>query len=78
MKNRLAQFREAKDLTQQELADKASVSRAQISGIESGRVKVTTSETLIRLADALDVKVTDIFLSTKFSVLNKKETDSNG
>ena len=34
-------------MTQEELAEKSGVSRATISGLESGSVKVTTSATLL-------------------------------
>lgn len=49
-------------MSQEELAEKAKVSRAIISGLESGKVKVTTTETLCKIATALETKVSDIFL----------------
>ena len=49
--------------TQEELARRANVSRATIAGLESGATVVTTTETLIKIADALGKKVSDIFLA---------------
>ena len=48
-------------MSQTELAEKANVSRAIISGLESGNTVVTTTETLSKLAAALEKKVSDIF-----------------
>jgi len=50
-------------MSQQELAAKAGVSRATISGLESGLITITTTDTLIKIAKALDKKVSDIFLA---------------
>lgn len=55
-------FREKKKMTQEELSEKSGVSRAIISRLESGEEVVTTTETLIKIASALDRKVGDIFL----------------
>lgn len=63
MEYRIRYFREALNLSQQELADKSGVSRATISGLESGSITITTTETLRKLAAALDKKVSDIFLA---------------
>lgn len=49
--------------TQEELARRSNVSRATIAGLESGATVVTTTETLIKIADALGKKVSDIFLA---------------
>lgn len=61
LENRIAKEREALGLTQVELSEKANVSRAIISGLESGRVTVTTTETLQKIAKALNKSVGDIF-----------------
>lgn len=55
--------REKIGLTQEELSKKANVSRAIIVGLESGEVKVTTTKTLVKIANALGVKVSDIFFN---------------
>lgn len=54
-------FREKKKMTQEELSEKSGVSRAIISRLESGEEVVTTTETLIKIAAALNCKVGDIF-----------------
>lgn len=62
MRYKIREFREEMKLSQQELAVKSGVSRATISGLESGAVVVTTTETLIKIAEALEKRVSDIFL----------------
>lgn len=62
MEFRIAEKRKELNMTQEDLARKANVSRATIAGIECGSIKVTTTETLIKIASALDSKVSDIFL----------------
>lgn len=64
MKNRIEAVRKKKNMTQAELAEKSGVSRTIISGLESGRVKNTTAETLIKIASALDAKVDAIFFTS--------------
>lgn len=61
MKTHLKEYREKSGLSQDELAEMSGVSRAVISGLESGRVNVTTTNTMKKLADTLNVKVTAIF-----------------
>ena len=63
MEFRIRQYREELHLSQQELAMKAGVSRATISGLESGLITITTTDTLIKIAKALEKKVSDIFLA---------------
>jgi transcriptional regulator with XRE-family HTH domain len=58
---RILECRKQKGMSQEELAEKASVSRAIISGLETGNIKVTTTETLLKIAKALNMKVSDIF-----------------
>lgn len=62
MEYKIKAFREQMRMSQQELAVRSGVSRATISGLESGTLTVTTTETLIKIAKALDKKVSDIFL----------------
>ncbi len=61
MKNILKEVREEKEMSQQELAEKSSVSRTTISGLETGKTEVVTNTTLEKIAKALNRKVTDIF-----------------
>ena len=58
---RIREFRKEKRLSQAELSKVSGVSRAIISGLESGAIKTTTTDTLCKLASALDKKVSDIF-----------------
>jgi transcriptional regulator with XRE-family HTH domain len=62
MKFKVKELREELGLSQEELSQKAKVSRTIISGLESGTIEVTTTNTLLKLADALGKKVQDIIL----------------
>ena len=52
MPYKIREFRQAADLSQDDLAKLAGVSRATICGLESGNIEVTTTETLIKIARA--------------------------
>lgn len=56
---RLRAVRKAKGLTQECLADAASIDRTYISGCERGKRNITI-EVLYRLSDALDVSPKDL------------------
>lgn len=58
---RIREYREAENMTQEQLSKKSGVSRAIISGLESGSIKVTTTETLKKISSALGKNVSDIF-----------------
>lgn len=62
MQYKVKECREDMRITQEELAKRAGVSRAIISGLESGSITVTTTKTLVKIADALGKSVSDIFL----------------
>ena len=47
-------------MSQEQLAKKSGVSRVTISKIETGEQKVTTTTTILALANALDVPVADL------------------
>ena len=49
------------DMTQAELAEKSGVSGTIINGLESGRVTVTTTLTLNKIAAALNTTVGELF-----------------
>lgn len=70
---KIKEARKEKGFTQEELAKRANVSRATIVGLENGSVLVTTTETLTKIASALDKKVSDIFLARLSSMLDIKE-----
>lgn len=69
---KIKEARKEKGFTQGELAKRANVSRATIIGLENGSITVTTTETLTKIAGALDKKVSDIFLARLSSMLDKK------
>ena len=60
---KIKEARKEKGFTQEGLAKRANVSRATIIGLENGSILVTTTETLTKIAGALDKKVSDIFLA---------------
>lgn len=63
MEYKIKEFRESQGMSQVELSEKSGVSRAIISGLESGAITTTTTKTLIRIANALGKQVGDIFLA---------------
>ena len=50
-------------ITQEELAEKSGVSRTIICSLESGKNCNTTAKTLLRIANALNCTVNDIFFA---------------
>lgn len=61
MQYRIKECREELKMSQVELAEKAKVSRTIISGLESGSITVTMTDTLLKIARALGKKVSEIF-----------------
>lgn len=55
----IRQLRENAELSQEELADRAGLSRAWVSEIESGR-KSPTWRTLTQIADGLGLRMIDV------------------
>lgn len=62
MPYKIKEFREEAKMSQVELSEKSGVSRAIISGLETGTIETTTTKTLSKIAEALGKKVSDIFL----------------
>lgn len=60
LENRLRPHREAAGLTQGELADRVGVTRKTINTVERGHF-VPSTVLALRLADALDASVEDLF-----------------
>lgn len=58
----IRQLREERRMSQEELSVKSGVSRATISGLETKPEAITTTDTLQKLASALNVKVSDFFI----------------
>lgn len=61
MKYKVKAMREKSGLSQEALSEKAGVSRAIISRLESGENVVTTTDTLRKIANALNCSVSEIF-----------------
>lgn len=61
MKNKIKYYRELKNMSQEELAKASTISRATISGLENGTIKVTTNTTMYKIANALEVGVIELF-----------------
>ena len=59
----IKEVREERRMTQEELSAKSGVSRAIISGLESGKITSTTIKTLAKLAAALDTTIDNIFFA---------------
>ena len=55
-------IREDKHITQTELSQKSGVSRSIICGLETGRTKETTTKTLYKIAETLNVGINELFL----------------
>ena len=60
---KIKEYRAKKNISQKELAKISGVSRSIIVGLETGTYTTTTTDTLLKIAKALDVKVQDIFLN---------------
>ena len=61
MKYKIREIRESKGLSQTELAEKSGVTRATIWKLENGSEEVTTTKTLFKIADALQVDANELF-----------------
>lgn len=61
MSFRVKECRLEAGMSQDELSTKSGVSRATISGLESGRIKITSTKTLNKLADAMGKTIAEIF-----------------
>lgn len=60
MENKLKTIRKAKNLSQAELAEKSGVSRATIANIERGKQVELLVGTVAKLANALDVSISEV------------------
>lgn len=63
MAAKLKEYREIKGLSIEELAFKAGVDKDIITEIEKGTAKITTGKVMRKIAEALDVRVSDIFFN---------------
>ena len=60
---RIREIREAQGLSQSELAEKSGIARATIWRLETGENEETTTKTLLKIADALGVTVSELFFA---------------
>jgi transcriptional regulator with XRE-family HTH domain len=60
---KIKEIREAKKMSQSELAEKSGVSRGIIWALETDANAVTTTKTLLKIANALDTTVDKIFFA---------------
>ena len=60
---KLQEYREKKGLSVDELAERTGVRADVISEIERGTAEVTTGRIMRRIAEALGVRVSDIFFN---------------
>lgn len=62
METKIKEYRERKGITQEELAEKSGISRTTISYLENNLLESTTNTTMLKIAEALNCKIRDIFL----------------
>ncbi len=62
METKIKEFRREQNLTQAELSAKSNVSRSIIAQLESGTREVITTDTMKKIAKALNKSVEEIFL----------------
>ncbi|MFE4571326.1 helix-turn-helix domain-containing protein [Paenibacillus chitinolyticus] len=74
--SRIKQIRKDKGITQEELAEKMNTSSPYVGNVERGQKNITMSS-LFRFADALNVRVMDLFAFESFTDSDalKKELD---
>lgn len=58
----IKRVREEKGMTQEQLAEKANVNRSLLNQLETGKLKNTSINTLQKIADTLNCKITDFFI----------------
>ena len=64
----ISNFRKLKGMSQEELAEKANLSRSHISVIEApGIVRPFSVEVLYNIADALEMEAEELLMAAKFS-----------
>lgn len=61
METKIREYREKEDMTQEELSEKSGVSRTTISNLENGKLESTTNTIMLKIAEALNCKIRDIF-----------------
>lgn len=64
MKFAIKEKREEIGISQEQLAEKADISRATLSKLETNSVDYCNSKTLIKIADALNLPVSHLFVES--------------
>lgn len=59
----IKRVREEKGMTQYQLAEKANVNRSLLNQLETGKLKNTSINTLQKIADTLNCKITELFIN---------------
>lgn len=59
--NKIREFREKQNMTQQELSEKSGISRAYISQLENNNSLIVKSSTMLAISSALKKPVGSIF-----------------
>ena len=62
---KIREIRESKGMSQAELCEKSGITRTTIWKLELGEDEVTTSKTLLKIAEALEVPVGELFSANK-------------
>lgn len=80
---KIRECRKERSMSQCELAEKSGVSRTIISGLENGTITTTTTDTLLKIAKALDKKVADIFFwgvvqHVEYTILKPEGGETDG
>ena len=75
MKNKLKEIRESKKMSQEQLSSLSGVSRATISLIENNSLANIESNTMLKLAIALDCDIGDIFFKENVVFSHQNEKD---
>jgi len=75
MKNKLKEYRDKLNMTQEQLAEKSGVSRQTISQIENGYLTNIESKTMFSLSTALNCDIGDIFFKENVVFTQQKENN---
>lgn len=71
----IRQRRRELDLSQEELAERSGLHRNYISGIENGE-RNPSLKNIVKLATALEISVSDLFVNYSIEVKSELETNS--
>lgn len=69
----IKEIREEKGMTQQELADKIGISRSYIADIENNKKKNASFETILKIAEVLNVEIRKIYVAVSDIEMLRKE-----